>query len=146
MEISMSLMELAEKAGVSPRTIRYYISRDILDPPLKRGPNAVYGEKHLTTLNKIKELQSRGLTLSQIEMLLASGAAQEEDKSIYGMEKAESIDQEIDTSRVPEIPKLKAYNVFAYAIGDEVILLLKSRPGPWKLKALIEAIQDILNK
>lgn len=146
MEISMSLMELAEKAGASPRTIRYYISRNILDPPLKRGPNAVYGEKHLATLNKIKELQSRGLTLTQIEMLLASGAGQEEDKSLYGMEKAESIKQEIDTCQAPEISNLRAYSVFAYALGDEAILLLKSRPGPWKLKALIEAIQNILNK
>jgi DNA-binding transcriptional MerR regulator len=54
---SYKLDELAEKADVSPRTVRYYVQRGLLAPPVFRGKDTVYGEGHLARLRLIKKLQ-----------------------------------------------------------------------------------------
>lgn len=51
------LDELAERADVSPRTIRYYVQRGLLAPPVFRGRDTAYGEGHLLRLRLIKRLQ-----------------------------------------------------------------------------------------
>jgi len=66
-----SLAELAEAAGVSPRTVRFYISRGLLPGPLRRGRNAAYGPRHLELLRRIRQLRDDGLGLRQIRYLLA---------------------------------------------------------------------------
>ena len=50
--------ELAEKAGVTKRTIHYYISKGLLLPPEGSGVNSVYNDEHLNRLLLIKKLQS----------------------------------------------------------------------------------------
>ena len=49
--------ELAEKAGVTKRTIHYYISKGLLMPPNGEGINSAYDDRHLERLKMIKELQ-----------------------------------------------------------------------------------------
>ena len=44
--------ELAEKAGVTKRTIHYYISKGLLLPPEGSGVNSVYNDEHLNTSYK----------------------------------------------------------------------------------------------
>lgn len=66
------LDELAEKAGVSPRTVRYYVQRGLLPAPEFRGPDTAYGEEHLHRLKAIRVLQERHLPLDAIEAALAS--------------------------------------------------------------------------
>jgi len=61
-----SLGELAERAGVTPRTIRYYISNGLLPGPASRGPKATYGRGHLDRLRLIKRLQEQYLPLAEI--------------------------------------------------------------------------------
>lgn len=65
------LDELAEKAGVSPRTIRYYVQRGLLPAPTFRGRDTAYGEEHLLRLRAIKRLQERFMPLDAIEGMLA---------------------------------------------------------------------------
>ena len=67
----MKLAKLAAQTGVSRRTIRYYISRGLMEGPLRRGRNAVYGRQHLDRLAKIQELQRSGLTLKEVANVLA---------------------------------------------------------------------------
>ena len=62
----MTLAELAEASEVPARTIRFYIARGIVDGPLKSGRGAVYGAEHLERLNRIKGLQAKGYSLSEI--------------------------------------------------------------------------------
>ncbi|MCX7622238.1 MAG: helix-turn-helix domain-containing protein [Thermomicrobium sp.] len=62
----MTIHELAERAGVPPRRIRYYVARGLLPPPEGRGPTARYGPEHLRRLQLIRELRERRLGLDDI--------------------------------------------------------------------------------
>lgn len=54
------------------RTIRYYTTLGLLDPPVEmRGRKAYYGRRHLVQLVAIKRLQSRKLSLAQVQQALA---------------------------------------------------------------------------
>lgn len=66
----LSLDELAERSGVSARTIRYYQSEGILPSPRKVGRDARYAVGHLERLEQIFELQARGLKIEAIKQLL----------------------------------------------------------------------------
>jgi DNA-binding transcriptional MerR regulator len=65
------LAELAAAAGVSPRTVRYYVQRGLLSAPPFKGPDTVYGEEHLLRLKAIRVLQARFLPLDAIQVELA---------------------------------------------------------------------------
>lgn len=62
--------EIARRAGVSVRTLRYYDQIGLLKP--ERGPNGarLYGHEHLIRLQQIRLLQFVGLSLEQIGHLL----------------------------------------------------------------------------
>ena len=70
---SFTLVELAEVSGVPARTIRFYIARGLLPPPLVGERTACYGEEHLKELDRIKTLQGQGQTLAQIAWQLGEG-------------------------------------------------------------------------
>ena len=61
-----TLAELAEEAELSARTIRFYISKGLMEGPDKAGRGATYGEGHRNRLQEIQRLQSSGLTLAEI--------------------------------------------------------------------------------
>ncbi|MFE1267964.1 MerR family transcriptional regulator [Streptomyces sp. NPDC058757] len=63
--------ELAARAGVTVRTVRFYGTRGLLPPPVI-GPRRVgrYGPEHLARLALIEELQRQGMTLAAIERYL----------------------------------------------------------------------------
>ena len=67
-----SLSALAQGAGVTPRTVRYYIAQGLLPGPSEAGPNASYDEKHAARLSLIRELQRQHLPLAEIRTRLAS--------------------------------------------------------------------------
>ena len=50
--------ELASKAGVTKRTIHYYISKGLLMPPDGNGVNSSYNDSHLERILLIKKLQA----------------------------------------------------------------------------------------
>jgi DNA-binding transcriptional MerR regulator len=66
----LSLDELAERSGVSSRTIRYYQSEGVLPAPRRDGRDARYNPGHLERLELVGELQARGLKLEAIKSLL----------------------------------------------------------------------------
>jgi DNA-binding transcriptional MerR regulator len=61
------LEELARLAGVSPRTVRYYVQRGLLPPPAFRGRDTAYSQEHLIRLRAIRRLQERFLPLDAIK-------------------------------------------------------------------------------
>jgi DNA-binding transcriptional MerR regulator len=65
------LDELAEQAGVSPRTVRYYVQRGLLPGPTFRGKDSSYGREHLVRLKAIKRLQEQFLPLDAVQEALA---------------------------------------------------------------------------
>ncbi len=70
-QTGLTIDELAARAGVTVRTVRFYGSRGLLPPP-EIGPRRVgrYGPEHLSRLALIEELQQQGLTLAAIERYL----------------------------------------------------------------------------
>ena len=62
-EALYGIEELADRAGVSRRTVRYYVQRGLLPAPPFKGPDTVYGEEHLVRLKAIRVLQARFLPL-----------------------------------------------------------------------------------
>lgn len=68
----LTIDELASRAGVTVRTVRFYGTRGLLPPPVI-GPRRVghYGRGHLSRLALIEELRRQGMTLSAIERYLA---------------------------------------------------------------------------
>ncbi|MFI1796223.1 MerR family transcriptional regulator [Streptomyces sp. NPDC020379] len=70
-ETGLTVDELAARAGVTVRTVRFYGTRGLLPPP-EIGPRRVgrYGPGHLARLALIEELQHQGLTLAAIERYL----------------------------------------------------------------------------
>lgn len=67
MSKAWKLEELAERAAVSPRTIRYYVQRGLLPAPDFKGRDTTYGEEHLARLRAIRALQERFLPLDRIQ-------------------------------------------------------------------------------
>ena len=66
-----SISELAEAAGVSTRTIRYYVSEGLLPPPVGSGPNSRYTDAHRRQLGIIGHLKAQYLPLREIRRRLA---------------------------------------------------------------------------
>ena len=67
----MTIGELAGRAGVSRRTIRYYVEIGLLPPPEGAGRAAGYTAEHLRRLEVVKDLQAARLTLDEIKEHLA---------------------------------------------------------------------------
>lgn len=70
-EPALTVDELAARAGVTVRTVRFYGTKGLLPPPVI-GPRRVghYGAGHLARLALIEELRGQGLTLAAIERYL----------------------------------------------------------------------------
>lgn len=67
----MRIGELAEKAGVTPRTVRYYESLGLLGPSERKGGGfRYYAESELIRLQKINALKELGLSLEEISSVI----------------------------------------------------------------------------
>src|SRR4029079_4187174 len=62
----LDLSELAAAAGVSPRTVRYYVQQGLLPSPATRGPGTKYDRSVLDRLTLIKLLQRAHWPLAKI--------------------------------------------------------------------------------
>src|ERR671922_2151942 len=67
----LSLGELTRAAGVSIRTVRYYIAEGLLPPPVGAGPRSAYTTAHLDRLRLIARLKTAYLPLKEIRRRLA---------------------------------------------------------------------------
>jgi DNA-binding transcriptional MerR regulator len=67
---TLSLGELMDATGETPRTIRYYISQGLLPSPAGFGPGSRYTAGHLDRLRLIRELQREHLPLATIRQRL----------------------------------------------------------------------------
>ena len=67
--------DLADLAGVSRRTVRYYVQEGLLPAPLGLGRGSHYGPAHLEQLLKVKAMQEAGRTLDEIKQALSGKGA-----------------------------------------------------------------------
>ncbi|MEK8029258.1 MerR family transcriptional regulator [Ideonella sp. DXS29W] len=66
-----SLESLATLAGLTPRTVRYYIQQGLVDRPLGEKRGAHYVTRHLEQLLQIRRWVDAGLSLERIAELRA---------------------------------------------------------------------------
>jgi DNA-binding transcriptional MerR regulator len=76
--------ELAEKAGVTKRTIHYYIGRGLLPPPEGAGLGTLYSDEHLFRIRLIKKLQDEYLPLDEIRRRVGTMEFGEVKESLVG--------------------------------------------------------------
>lgn len=69
-EKAYTIGELADVAGVTPRTIRYYTAEGLLPRPDSRGQYALYSAEHLLRLRLIARLKEAYLPLGEIRARL----------------------------------------------------------------------------
>lgn len=62
---ALTIEELADQAGVTVRTVRYYISQGLLPGPGARGKGANYSPEHLARLRLIRRLSDQHVPLAE---------------------------------------------------------------------------------
>jgi DNA-binding transcriptional MerR regulator len=128
----MGLTELVEAAGVSVRTVRYYISEGLLPPPVGAGPRAAYTSEHLDRLRLIARLKDAYLPLREIRRRLrgldagAVRALLEEERSDTGPRLHEAPRRHADR---PERPPLQSTRHAEDSAAAYLSRLLPSRHG-----------------
>ena len=70
-EKTYSLESLATLAGLTPRTVRYYIQQGLVDRPVGEKRGAYYVTQHLEQLVQIRRWVDAGLSLERIAELRA---------------------------------------------------------------------------
>ena len=115
-----TLEELAEAAGIPARTIRFYISRGLLEGPVKAGRGAVYTAEHLARLQQIKDLQGQGRMLSEIAPMLEPG------------------------NPVRESDPPSAW--WQHTIDDDIQIWTRADVSPWRRKQILAAINDMTER
>ncbi len=120
---AMTLAELADASGLPARTIRFYITRGLLDGPVKAGRGAVYTPEHVDRLERIKQLQSEGQMLSGIARILGG----------------------IQTERTAATPA----PWWQHALAEDVVVWTRADMSPWRTKqvrAAIDALARVLEQ
>lgn len=67
----LTLDELTARVGISVRNVRFYTSKGLVPPPIRKGRSGYYTSEHVARLELVQELQSHGFTLAAIEKYLA---------------------------------------------------------------------------
>ncbi len=83
--------EIARAAGVSVDTVRFYQSRGLLPAPERRGRTAIYSDRHLDRLRRIRSLNRQGLTLEAVGRVLAGPDASDGVKESLLGARAEAV-------------------------------------------------------
>ena len=71
MDELMTLEQLTERVGMSVRNIRFYTTKGLVPPPIRRGRSGYYTDSHVARLDLVRELQNHGFTLTAIERYVA---------------------------------------------------------------------------
>ena len=112
-----TLAELSDATGIPARTIRFYISRGLLDGPAKAGRGAVYTGAHLERLEKIKALQAEGRHLSEIAPIVEGPP--------------------------DERPSYSSAAWWQHAIADDVVVWTRADASPWRQKQIRDAVDEM---
>lgn len=130
--------ELAEKTGVTKRTIHYYVNRGLIPNPIGSGVKSFYTDEHLVKILLIKKLQEQflpleiirgkvsGISLREAEQLLnllTSDQLSKEQQSIVFSTEAAKKSEQLSGSE---------YTRFALGLGLELHVpkeLLEKKEG-----------------
>jgi DNA-binding transcriptional MerR regulator len=78
--------DLARAAGISARTVRYYVQRGLIPAPAFKGKDTAYGHEHLVRLRAIRKMQDAFFPLDAIAIELERRSLDEIEKIADGKE------------------------------------------------------------
>jgi len=67
----LTLEDITKRVGMSVRNVRFYTTKGLVPPPIRRGRSGYYTNLQVARLEMIRELQGHGFTLSAIERYLS---------------------------------------------------------------------------
>src|SRR5918992_2811187 len=84
-EPCLQIGEVADRTGVTQRTLRFYEERGLLKPPSRmEGGFRLYSEDDVARVEQIKRLQNLlGLTLAEIKEMVEADEALQQIKAEY---------------------------------------------------------------
>jgi DNA-binding transcriptional MerR regulator len=151
----LDLTELADRAGVSVRTVRYYIQQGLLPKPEARGPGAHYTEEHLDRLLLIKRLQREHLPLAEIRRVIETSpgeappprSARDYIRSVLGQAPIVTESAQLYASAEPEEPAPPSRSQWErVTLAPDIELHIRrplSRAVNKQVERLIDAAHDI---
>jgi len=82
---SLQIGEVAERTGVTQRTLRFYEEKGLLKPPSRlEGGFRLYSEEDVARVERIKELQSLlGLSLADIKEMVEADEIKHQIRATY---------------------------------------------------------------
>ena len=124
--------ELADKAGVTKRTIHYYISKGLLFPPEGSGVNSLYTDEHLERILLIKKLQAEYMPLNKIREYILDNP---EEKAPQSVKKAKM-----------KIIKVEGQEVYIKENICDVFEIHYSQENGEKYKHIIDNVKKYVEK
>jgi DNA-binding transcriptional MerR regulator len=98
-KVEFAIHELAKRADVSVRTIRYYIDEGLLPAPDTRGRYSVYTEEYLDRLELIRRLKDSFLPLKEIRATIISLSWEEVKTSLADLRQRNAEQQQSNDSK-----------------------------------------------
>jgi DNA-binding transcriptional MerR regulator len=92
----MKIGELARRAGVSPRLVRYYEQQELLSPDREANGYRSYGEEHVERVIRIAGLVQSGLPTRLVKELLDLDDARAEQRPSCPRTVADMLATELD--------------------------------------------------
>jgi DNA-binding transcriptional MerR regulator len=135
------LEELAEKAGTSARTVRYYVQRGLLPAPVFRGKDSAYSHEHVVRLRAIRRLQDRFLPLDAIQAELAGKSLEEIEEIAAGTSVATAAAKAVTDKDEPRESEPERWQRFELLPGLELHVV--EGASPRLMKVVVELVKEI---
>jgi DNA-binding transcriptional MerR regulator len=113
-----NIRELSEAAGVTVRTVHYYVSEGLLPAPRGEGRQAYYTTGHVARLRLIAALRYEGLSLAAIRTRVAPLSDEEASAALDALER-----------RDDDSPAVTAVGLFEAAVSEQLDLAQEAQPG-----------------
>ena len=134
--------DLAARAGVSERTVRYYVTEGLLPAPVGRGRGAHYGEAHLTRLKLIRAMQRAANDLETIREYL-NELGDEETKAEAALRVWENRQEQAEWAETWREKFGAPSTLHRYRIveGVELLVEAKATPSREKMTSILRSLR-----
>jgi DNA-binding transcriptional MerR regulator len=149
--------QLAFKAGVPLRTVRFYVQEKLIDAPLGRGRGAHFTNDHLVQLQQARVLQNAGFSLETIREkradlslgLLAMAGYNAMQGSWLRRQSEPEVDDTAADAEADEAAGFDLHSALRIPMADGVDLLIsqdRRLPSPKQLVDLALYIRKLFGK
>ncbi len=134
------ISELAERAGTTIRTIRYYTDEGLLPQPETQGKYAYYNENHLNRLELIRRMKTAYLPLREIQQVMLSLTDDEVQKRLVEELSSDQKTRPAVASPAASGSGSNALNYIALLLKDQKVL--RPQEAPEVVRASAPLVSD----